>query len=134
MTTTDPTVHAEGQLDSGQHAAADLADTPTDAAFDPELDWLHVAANQYRTQKNAGFAPTTDTLIATELASTAETRELRYDVRDLKAAIERLETVLGDHTATMKAFLAQKRGGLFGLEEAEDAVEKAAGQKPAAGG
>lgn len=130
MTTTDPTTHTEGQIEtgqSGQHAE------PTDAA-DTFLDY---AASEYteltELAKRAPRMPI-DVEIAATIGAGYETRELRGDVQTLTAAIRGLEAVISDHTATMRAFLAQ--GDRFALEEAEDAqraVEEAAVQQKAVG-
>lgn len=107
MTTTDPT-HAEGHLDGPQHA--DPA-----AASDTYLDY---AADAYSELAKMPARMPMDVEIAATIG-------LGYEVRRLTDAIERLEKLLADPTAVLRA--AQAEAGAkarFPLEEAEAAIEQ----------
>lgn len=112
MTTTDPTMHAEGHTDAPQHA-----DT---AAEDTFLDY---AAAEY----SALVAQTARMPMDVSIAATLG---LGYEVRRLADAIERLETLLADPTAVVRAGLAEAshhQGDLFAMEHAEAAIEQLPG-------
>lgn len=108
MTTTDPAIR------TAHPAHADSTpELPSDAVAATFLDY---GASEYTALASQLPRMPMDVEIAATLG-------LGFETRDLTAAIRSLEVVIADHTATMKAFLAQQ-GGLVGLEEAEAAIDQ----------
>lgn len=107
MTITDPTTHAEGHLGGPQHA---------DPAAAPDT-YLDYAAAEYRELAAQPARMPMDIEIAATIG-------LGYEVRRLTDAIERLEQLLADPTAVLRAAQAeaQAQQPLFPLEVAESAI------------
>lgn len=110
MTATDrPATHLEGQHDVPQHAEpAAVEDT-----------FLDYAAAEF----SALAAQTTRMPMDVSIAATIG---LGYEVRRLADAIERMEKLIADPTAVLRAAQAQAQQALFPLEEAEAAELAAA--------
>lgn len=104
--------------ENGTHAAEDPATpTNTDAKADTADTFLDYAAREYTDLADRAPRMPMDVHIAATIG-------LGYEVRRLTDAIERLEKLLADPTAVLRAGLAEQAASSpakFGLEEAEDA-------------
>ena len=135
MTATDPTPAAPGQ-----HEAQALDTTAS--------NYLDYAVEQYGLLAQAPPPMSTDVLIAALIGAGDETRAAGVGIRHLTnavdrntAVLERLEALLADQTAVLRAGLAEQAAAAstdrFGVEEAEDAIragEETNTPRAAAGG
>lgn len=122
MTAIDPIIHSEAHPEGPQHAEPSTA---------PDT-YLDYAVRNYEKLAETPPPMPMDVHIAALIGAGDEARgntvaigRLTITADRLADAVERLEPILADHTATMKAFLAsQQQGVRFAVEEAESAIEQ----------
>lgn len=106
--------------ENGTHAAGTPAPAAADAEASPEDTFLDYAAREYTDLAERAPRMPMDVHIAGTIG-------LGYEVRRLTDAIERLEKLLADPTAVLRAGFAEQAATVpdrFGLEEAEAAIDR----------